>query len=125
MTNRELIRHEFIMTADAIPIPIIQKKRKWLSRVKIRIHVCTHCENIFYGDMRGGECRNCYGYRLRTGTDRPVEFFQVSTYCNNQNCQQLLSEDKHALRLTCNACYIYKKRHGVVRPLKLCKKYKG
>ncbi len=116
MTNRVLIRHEFIMTADAIPIPVVQKKRTGIG-------ICIHCHNVFYEQVRDGRCSKCYSYKARNGKDRPRRYFVISILCSNPNCRRLLSDDKYAKRFLCNACYVYKNRYGIIRPLKLCKRY--
>ena len=122
MTNRVLIRHEFIMTADAIPVPVVQKKRKYKLDKKIRI--CNHCGFAYSGRTTKGECRACGNYRNRTGKARPKQFFRKLIICKNPNCNRQLANDKFSKRHYCNPCFIWRYRKHYERPEEFCKRYK-
>ncbi|RMG89534.1 MAG: hypothetical protein D6706_21200 [Chloroflexi bacterium] len=71
---------------------------------------CQHCgTNSHYAK---GLCHACYGYKSRTGRDRPSYLFRPQAEC--VNCGQ--GKVKNKKRGLCARCYAYWARHKKMRP---------
>lgn len=85
-----------------------------------------YCKNCGKGPLQNGKikrkrCIICYNFFKRTGRERPKRLFIEIHECQNSKCKKPLKLEKNRRRkFLCNACYIYKWKHKVDRPKKLC-----
>ena len=84
------------------------------------LHHCFNCGQDTY-QVKMYRCFPCYNYLHRTGSERPAELYRVTTICENPNCNRPLATDPNARKRLCNACYAYKLKHNINRPIKLCR----
>ncbi len=105
-----LIKQEFIMTTDTVPVPATKGLRRQ----------CKNCKQLAKRIVKG-LCNCCEVYKLTTGNNRPKKLFSLSLICRNSNCKQSLKDIASSNSGLCNACYRYEIRTGNIRPEKLCK----
>lgn len=115
MGKKPLIQHEFVMTDDAIPVPV--KKGIWRQ--------CKNCHKLAKRIVKG-LCNRCELYKLEIGNTRPKRLHHLKLLCSNPNCRKILKYDSSSKAGKCCACYKYATRRTGVenRPLRLCKRHR-
>jgi hypothetical protein len=99
-----MIKQEFIMTTDAIPVPVKTKKVR---------KQCKNCKRLEKRIVKG-LCNRCEVYKL-SGRDRPKKFFSLRLLCENADCRKVLKYDPCPTAGKCNACYRREMRRNMIK----------